>query len=259
MPGSPLGLPERVRGCLFDMDGVLTRTARVHAAAWKEMFDAFLRDRALATGTPFVPFDETGDYDRYVDGRKRLDGTREFLRSRDITLPEGEPDDPPGMPTLNGLSNRKNALVQAVLDRQGVEVFEGSVRYLRAAGEAGLRRAVVSSSANTARVLAAAGLTEMFDARIDGVVAAERGLAGKPAPDMFLAAAEALGIPPAAAAVFEDALAGVAAGRAGGFAWVVGVDRANQAQALRDNGADAVVSDLADLLDEQPDQRPDER
>ncbi|MEU8178167.1 beta-phosphoglucomutase family hydrolase [Microbispora hainanensis] len=246
-----LGLPDEVRGCLFDMDGVLTRTALIHAAAWKEMFDEYLRDRAAATGTPFVPFDATGDYERYVDGRKRLDGTREFLLSRGIDLPEGRPDDPPGMPTVNGLSNRKNELVQAILDRQGVEVFEGSVRYLRAVRDAGLRRAVVSSSANTRRVLAAAGIDDMFDARIDGEVARERGLAGKPAPDMFLAAAEALGLTPAESAVFEDALAGVAAGRAGGFAVVVGVDRGHQAQALRDNGADIVVSDLSELLDEK--------
>ncbi|MEN3539694.1 beta-phosphoglucomutase family hydrolase [Microbispora sp. ZYX-F-249] len=246
-----LGLPDEVRGCLFDMDGVLTRTARVHAAAWKEMFDEFLRERAADSGTPFVPFDETGDYERYVDGRKRLDGTRGFLRARDIDLPEGEPDDPPGMPTVNGLSNRKNELVRGILDRQGVEVFEGSVRYLHAVRDAGLRRAVVSSSANTARVLAAAGLDDVFDARIDGEVARERGLAGKPAPDMFLAAAEALGLAPAEAAVFEDALAGVAAGRAGGFAVVVGVDRGHQAQALRDNGADVVVSDLSELLDDK--------
>ncbi|MEV7808373.1 beta-phosphoglucomutase family hydrolase [Microbispora sp. NPDC088329] len=246
-----LGLPDGVRGCLFDMDGVLTRTARVHAAAWKEMFDEYLRERAVATGEPFTPFDAGGDYERYVDGRKRLDGTRGFLLSRGIDLPEGEPDDPPGMPTVSGLSNRKNELVQAILDRQGVEVFEGSVRYLRAARDAGLRRAVVSSSANTARVLAAAGLNDMFDARVDGVVARERDLPGKPAPDMFLAAAEALGLAPAEAAVFEDALAGVAAGRAGGFAVVVGVDRGHQADALRDNGADVVVTDLSELLDDK--------
>ncbi|MBX6384394.1 MAG: beta-phosphoglucomutase family hydrolase [Microbispora sp.] len=246
-----LGLPDEVRGCLFDMDGVLTRTARIHAAAWKEMFDEFLRERAAAAGTPFVPFDETADYERYVDGRKRLDGTRRFLLARGIDLPEGKPDDPPGMPTVHGLANRKNELVTAILDRQGVEVFEGSVRYLRAVRDAGLRRAVVSSSANTAHVLAAAGLADMFDARIDGVVAAERGLAGKPAPDMFLAAAEALGLAPAEAAVFEDALAGVAAGRAGGFAVVVGVDRGHQAEALRDNGADVVVTDLSELLDDK--------
>ncbi|GGL20201.1 hypothetical protein Sme01_23620 [Sphaerisporangium melleum] len=244
-----LGLPDEVRGCLFDMDGVLTRTATVHATAWKTMFDAFLRDRAERTGEPFVPFDQKADYDRYVDGKKRLDGTRAFLASRGITLPEGSADDPPGAATLNGLGNRKNALVQQILDRQGVEVFPGSVRYLHAVRDAGLRTAVVSSSVNTTRVLAAAGLTGLLEARVDGEVARRRGLAGKPAPDMYLAGAEALGLPPSRAAVFEDALAGVAAGRAGGFAIVVGVDRAGQADALRENGADVVVGDLADLLE----------
>ncbi|GAA0412994.1 beta-phosphoglucomutase family hydrolase [Microbispora corallina] len=244
-----LGLPDGVRGCLFDMDGVLTRTATVHAGAWKAMFDDFLRERAERRGEPFVPFDRVDDYDRYVDGRKRLDGTRSFLESRGIDLPEGTPGDPPGSPTLYGLSNRKNDLVRAILDREGVEVYEGSVRYLRAAREAGLRRAVVSSSANTEHVLAAAGLADLVEARIDGVVARRRDLPGKPAPDMYLAGAEALGLKPGEAAVFEDALAGVAAGRAGGFAHVVGVDRVGQADALRDSGADVVVTDLAELLD----------
>ncbi|ETK31955.1 beta-phosphoglucomutase family hydrolase [Microbispora sp. ATCC PTA-5024] len=244
-----LGLPDGVRGCLFDMDGVLTRTATVHAGAWKAMFDDFLRERAERRGEPFVPFDRVADYDRYVDGRKRLDGTRSFLESRGIGLPEGTPGDPPGSPTLYGLSNRKNDLVRAILDREGVEVYEGSVRYLRAAREAGLRRAVVSSSANTEHVLAAAGLADLVEARIDGVVARRRDLPGKPAPDMYLAGAEALGLKPGEAAVFEDALAGVAAGRAGGFAHVVGVDRVGQADALRDGGADVVVTDLAELLD----------
>ncbi|MFC4530113.1 beta-phosphoglucomutase family hydrolase [Sphaerisporangium dianthi] len=244
-----LGLPDGVRGCLFDMDGVLTRTATVHAAAWKATFDAFLRQRAGQTGDAFVPFDEVSDYDRYVDGRKRLDGTRDFLASRHITLPEGTPDDPPDALTVHGLSNRKNALVKQIMDRDGVEVFPGSLRYLQAVERAGLRRAVVSSSANTARVLSAAGVAGFFEARVDGEVAERRDLAGKPAPDMYLAAARALGLAPSEAAVFEDALAGVAAGRAGGFAVVVGVDRAGQADALRENGADIVVTDLADLLE----------
>jgi beta-phosphoglucomutase family hydrolase len=246
-----LGLPDGVRGCLFDMDGVLTRTATVHAAAWKTMFDQFLRDRAERTGAPFVPFDEVTDYERYVDGKKREDGTRSFLRSRGIDLPEGAPGDPPGARTVHGLGNRKNAIVQTILKEKGVEVFEGSVRYLRAARDAGLRRAVVSSSANTAQVLDAAGLTDLLEATIDGIVARQRKLAGKPAPDMYLAGAEALGLKPDEAAVFEDALAGVAAGRAGGFACVVGVDREGQADELRAHGADVVVTDLADLL-EQP-------
>jgi beta-phosphoglucomutase family hydrolase len=244
-----LGLPDGVRGCLFDMDGVLTRTATVHAAAWKSMFDDFLRGWADRTGDPFVPFDPVDDYDRYVDGKKRLDGTESFLAARGISLPEGSPDDPPDAPTAYGLSNRKNALVQAIMDRDGVEVYPGSVRYVHAARDAGLRTAVVSSSANTQRVLAAAGIAGLFEARVDGEVAQRRGLAGKPAPDMYVAGAEALGLKPSAAAVFEDALAGVEAGRAGRFAFVVGVDRAGQADALREHGADIVVGDLAELLE----------
>ncbi|WP_425564997.1 beta-phosphoglucomutase family hydrolase [Nonomuraea bangladeshensis] len=239
-------MPDGIRGCLFDMDGVLTRTATVHAAAWKTMFDEFLRER---DGAAFVPFDAKADYDRYVDGKKRVDGARSFLRARGISLPEGTPDDPPGAMTVNGLSNRKNQLVQAIIDRDGVEVFPGSVRFLDAVQEAGLRTAVVSSSANTVHVLTAAGLASRFGARIDGVVARERRLAGKPAPDMYLAAAEALALKPAEAAVFEDALAGVAAGHAGGFGFVVGVDRTGQAEALRRHGADVVVTDLAELLE----------
>ncbi|WP_371781318.1 beta-phosphoglucomutase family hydrolase [Streptosporangium subroseum] len=244
-----LGLPDGVRGCLFDMDGVLTRTATVHAAAWKSAFDEFLRRWADRTGDPFVPFDAVADYDRYVDGKKRLDGTRSFLSARGITLPEGTPDDPPDALTVYGVSNRKNALVQAIMDRDGVEVFPGSVRYVQAVRDAGLRRAVVSSSANTARVLDAAGIAELFETRVDGEVARRRHLAGKPAPDMYLAGAEALGLKPSEAAVFEDALAGVAAGRAGKFAVVVGVDRTGQADALREHGADIVVTDLAELLE----------
>ncbi|MEZ0074422.1 HAD family hydrolase [Planotetraspora sp. GP83] len=244
-----LGLPDGVRGCLFDMDGVLTRTAIVHAAAWKQMFDEFLRERAERTGEPFVAFDPVADYDRYVDGKKRLDGTRDFLAARGISLPEGTPGDPPDARTVHGLSDRKNALVQKVLDEQGVDVFEGSVRYVRAALDAGMRCAVVSSSANTERILAAAGIADLFEARIDGMVAQRPNLAGKPAPDMYIAGAEALGLKPAEAAVFEDALAGVEAGRAGSFAFVVGVDRAGQADELREHGADIVVADLDELLE----------
>ena len=243
-----LGLPDNIRACLFDLDGVITQTASVHAAAWKEMLDAFLKDRAALTGKPFVAFDPVEDYRRYVDGMPRSDGVRTFLASRGIVLPEGAPDDPPLAETIQGLGNRKNELVVELIRTSGVKVFEGSVRYLRAAGEAGLARAVVSSSANTVAVLEAAGLTELFDARVDGVTAVERGLRGKPAPDTFLAAAKDLGVQPAAAAVFEDALAGVEAGRAGGFGFVVGVDRAGQAEELRERGADVVVNDLADLL-----------
>ena len=242
-------LPGAVRACLFDMDGVLTRTATVHAAAWKEMFDEFLRGWSTRTGAAFAPFDPAVDYLRYVDGKKRADGTRAFLASRGIQLPEGDPGDPPEAPTVHGLGNRKNTLVLEHLERDGVEVFDDAVRFVRAARDAGLRRAVVSASANTAQVLESAGIAGLFEARVDGVVAAERGLAGKPAPDTFLAAARELGVPPSAAAVFEDALAGVAAGRAGGFALVVGVDRAGQAGALRAHGADVVVADLGELLE----------
>jgi beta-phosphoglucomutase family hydrolase len=244
-----LGLPEAIRACLFDLDGVLTQTARVHAAAWKEMFDAYLRERARRTGQPFVPFDAHAEYDEYVDGRPRADGTRAFLASRGITLPEGKPDDPPTAETINGLSNRKNEIVLRKMAEDGVAVYPGSVRYLDAVRSAGLRRGVVSASANTRQVLEAAGLADAFDVRVDGVVAARDHLRGKPAPDTYLAAARALGLEPAQAAVFEDALAGVAAGRAGQFGLVVGVDRVGQADALRRHGADVVVTDLAELLE----------
>jgi beta-phosphoglucomutase family hydrolase len=240
-----LGLPDAVRACLFDMDGVLTRTATVHAAAWKQMFDEFLRER---DGDGFTPFDPVADYDEYVDGKRREDGTRSFLESRGIDLPEGSPGDRAGAATVNGLSERKNALVLEKLREDGVELYDGSVRYVRAARAAGLRTAVVSSSANTAQVLDSAGIADLFDARVDGVTAKEHDLAGKPAPDMFLAGAEALGVPASQAAVFEDALAGVEAGRAGGFAYVVGVDRVGQAGALKDHGAGIVVEDLEELL-----------
>jgi beta-phosphoglucomutase family hydrolase len=243
-----LGLPDVAQACLFDLDGVVTQTARLHAAAWKAMFDDFLRAHAEQTHTPFVPFDQVGEYDRYVDGKPRLDGTRSFLTARGIELPEGSPDDPPTAQTIYGLSNRKNALVLEMIDKQGVEVYPGSVRYIRQVRDAGLRTAVVSSSANTVQVLEVTGIADLFDARIDGVVAAQRGLAGKPAPDTFLAGAEAVGVAADRAVVFEDALAGVEAGRAGGFCLVVGVDRTGQAQELAEHGADIVVSDLEELL-----------
>jgi beta-phosphoglucomutase family hydrolase len=246
-----LGLPPQIIACLFDLDGVLTRTASIHAAAWKQMFDEFLRARSQRTGEPFVPFDARDDYDAFVDGKQRLDGTRGFLRSRGIDLPEGDPSDPPGAPTVNGLSSRKNELVLRLLDEGHIEVFDDSVSYVRAVRAAGLATAVVSSSANTAQVLDAVGIADLFDARIDGVVAAERHLAGKPAPDTFIAGAAAIGAGPATAAVFEDALAGVEAGRAGGFALVVGVDRVGQAEELRHHGADVVVSDLSELMEQE--------
>jgi len=244
-----LGLPPEVQALLFDLDGVLTRTATQHAAAWKQMFDDFLAGQVDGDGSPQAPF--TGqDYDRYVDGRPRLDGTRAFLASRGIELPEGTPADPPGTATVYGLSNRKNELVLAMMAKDGVEVYPGSVRYVDEARRAGLKMAVVSSSANARDVLQSAGLADRFDVVVDGRVAREQGLAGKPAPDTFLAAARALGAGAAEAAVFEDAIAGVEAGRAGNFARVVGVDRVGQAADLASHGADVVVADLAELLDE---------
>ncbi len=243
-----LGLPDNVRGCLFDLDGVLTQTAKVHGAAWKEMFDSYLRERARQTGQPFVPFG-AADYEEYVDGKPRADGTRSFLASRGIELPEGHDDDPPGALTVRGLGNRKNETFTRQVREHGVEAYPGSVRYLRAARDAGLRRAVVSSSANCHDVLVAAGIEDLFEVRIDGVVAKQEHLRGKPAPDTFLAGAQALGLKPAEAAVFEDALAGVEAGRAGDFGFVVGVDRVGQAEALKEHGADVVVTDLAELME----------
>jgi beta-phosphoglucomutase family hydrolase len=244
-----LGLPAGVRACLFDLDGVLTQTAKVHAAAWKEMFDAFLRRRALRTGEELRLFDPVHDYDEYVDGKPRYDGVRSFLASRGIELPQGSPDDPPEADTIDGLGNRKNEIVLQMIHEHGVEAYAGSVRYVHAAREAGLRRAVVSSSTNCRDVLEAAGVADLFEERIDGVVAEREHLRGKPAPDTFLAGARALGVAPAEAAVFEDALAGVEAGRAGSFGFVVGVDRVGQADALREHGADVVVRDLAELLE----------
>jgi beta-phosphoglucomutase family hydrolase len=232
-----LGLPDRVRACLFDLDGVLTQTAKVHAEAWKQMFDAYLRERS---GGEFKPF-TNDDYDEYVDGKPREDGVRSFLESRGI-------DDPDEL--VHELGNRKNEIVLRLIHEHGVDAYEGSVRYVKAARDAGLRRAVVSSSTNCRDVLHAAGIDDLFEERIDGVVAERERLKGKPAPDTFLAGARALGVEPAEAAVFEDALAGVAAGRAGEFGFVVGVDRVGQADELRAHGADVVVKDLAELLED---------
>jgi beta-phosphoglucomutase family hydrolase len=231
-----LGLPDGVTACLFDLDGVLTKTATVHAKAWKEMFDGFLRER---DGPDFVPFDEHGDYDRYVDGKPREAGVRDFLASRGIELSDDE---------VRHLGDVKNDLVQTVIKRDGVEAYEGSIRYLKAARDAGLRRAVVSSSHNCQQVLEAAGIADLLEERVDGNVAEERHLNGKPHPDTFLAGAEALGVAAAQAAVFEDALAGVEAGRAGHFGCVIGVDRVGQRDALLEHGATVVVDDLAELL-----------
>lgn len=250
-PRSRIDLPESITTCLFDLDGVLTNTAKVHSEAWKEMFDAYLEERAEREGEGFRPFDIQADYHEYVDGKLRQDGVRSFLESRGIELPEGEPDDPADVETIFGLGSRKNDLVVTLIREEGVEVFEGSVRFVEVAREAGLRSAVVSASKNTQEVLKVTGLTDLFELRIDGVVAAERNLDGKPAPDTFLEAARELGENPAHCVVFEDATSGVQAGRAGGFGWVVGVDRVGREEALRKHGADVVVKDLSELLEDE--------
>ena len=238
---SRLGLPDGIGACLFDLDGVLTQTATVHRAAWREVFDQVL---ARHDQPPFTD----ADYLKYVDGKQRRDGVRDFLASRGITLPEGSPDDPPGADTVAGVGNRKNVLLLDRLARDGVDVIPGAAAYLSAVRDAGIRTAVVTSSANGAEVIRAAGLEHLVEQRVDGLVAQREGLPGKPRPDTFLAAARKLGVEPPAAAVFEDALAGVAAGRAGGFGYVVGVDRGDHADALREAGANVVVTDLSELL-----------
>jgi len=243
-----LGLPDTVRACLFDLDGVLTDTASVHKKAWKTMFDSYLRERAQRTGESFVEFDMVADYLTYVDGKKREDGVRSFLSARGISLPEGDPDDNPSTETVYGLGNRKNELFHKTLREDGVLVFDGSRRYLEAVASARLGVAVVSSSANTREVLETTGLDKFVQQRVDGVTMREEHIPGKPAPDSFLRAGELLGVQPAEAAVFEDALAGVEAGKRGKFGCVVGVDRVGQAEALRRNGASVVVTDLAELL-----------
>ena len=234
---------------MFDLDGVLTHTAQAHAAAWKEAFDGLLRERSDRTGEAFRPFELPDDYLTYVDGKLRLDGVRSFLASRDIVLPEGSDDDAPGTATVHGVGRQKNELLLGVLREGGVDVYDGSVHFVEAVRDAGLRRAVVSASKNCQAVLQAAGIESLFETRVDGVVAAEKNLRGKPAPDMFLAAAAELGMKPGQCAVFEDAVAGVAAGHAGRFGFVVGVDRTDNADALRAAGADVVVGDLAELLE----------
>ena len=245
-----LGLPDGVSACLFDLDGVLTQTAKVHAAAWKEMFDGFLRERAERSGEAFVAFDAGHEYDEYVDGLPRADGVRSFLAARGIELPEGAEGDPADAETVKGLGTRKNEFVLKLIKEQGVDPYEGSVRYLHAVRDAGLRRAVVSSSTNCEEVLQAAGITDLLEARVDGRVAERERLRGKPAPDTFLAGARALGVNVEECVVFEDALAGVEAGRAGGFPAVIGVDRTGQAEALAAHGATRVVADLAELLED---------
>ena len=239
---------DRFDAVLFDLDGVLTDTAKIHAACWEKMFDEFLQKRAARIGEPFLPFDSTTDYQRYVDGKLRLDGVRSFLDARGIHLLEGNANDPAEKETIHGLGNRKNALVQETLAVEGVDVYAEATDFVRRLRRAGLRTAIVSASRNCSAVLAAAGITNLFDAQIDGNVAARLHLAGKPAPDTFLAAARQLGVEPARAVVVEDAVSGVQAGRAGQFGLVIGVARKNDAGVLRESGADIVVANLSELL-----------
>lgn len=231
---------------LFDLDGVITRTAALHAEAWKALFDEFLERRAEPRGEPFRPFDRA-DYLAYVDGKRRYDGVASFLESRGIALPRGEPTDGPDQPTVCGLGNRKDSYFLRLLEERGVEVFDDAVVLLDAAAQAGTPVAVVSASENCDAILARVGLLERFGARVTGREAAAWGLRGKPAPDTFLKAAELLKVAPARAVVLEDAISGVLAGKAGGFGLVVGVDRGQAGEALVANGADVVVRDLGQL------------
>jgi trehalose 6-phosphate phosphatase len=238
----------RYDALLFDLDGVITRTATLHAAAWMDLFDDFLSGRARERNEPFVPFDTASDYLLHVDGRRRYDGVDTFLRSRGIELPYGDPADPPEAVTICGLGNRKNAYFNQRLAQLGVEVFEDTVELITAARAHGRKVAVVSASENCEAILARAGLLGLFDTRVTGVEAAELNLAGKPAPDTYLKAAELLDTPPAAAVVFEDAISGIQAGRAGGFGLVVGVDRRGEPELLRTHGADLVSADLSTFV-----------
>jgi beta-phosphoglucomutase family hydrolase len=240
--------PDRFDAVLFDLDGVLTSTAKIHSSCWKTMFDDFLHHRAAERKEPFQAFDIETDYKPYVDGKLRYEGVRSFLASRDIALAEGTPEDPPTADTVCGLGNRKDELVKTAIAQGEVESYPGSVALVRQLREQGIRTAVVSSSNNCEQVLRAAGILDLFEARVDGVVASKLGLPGKPAPDTFLEAARILGVSAARAVVVEDALAGVQAGRAGGFGLIVGVDREGSGDALRTAGADIVVTDLAELL-----------
>jgi beta-phosphoglucomutase family hydrolase len=234
---------------LFDLDGVITNTANLHATCWKQMFDEYLRKRAKQRGEAFRPFDLATDYRLHVDGKPRFDGVRDFLTSRDIQLPEGNPDDPAEVETVCGLGNRKNDLVNHAIADVGVEPYDGSVQFIRQLRRNGFKIAVVTSSQNCTAVLRAAQLDDFFEVRVDGnTIEAER-LAGKPAPDTFLMAARLLGVEPARSVVVEDAISGVEAGSKGNFGLVIGVARKGNAEELKDHGAHLVVDDLRELVD----------
>jgi trehalose-phosphatase len=243
---------KRFDAVIFDLDGVVTRTAQVHAAAWKLLFDELLEKRRQRGEPDFEPFDSGRDYRIYVDGKARRDGIRSFLESRGLELPSGQPDDPPDRETVSGLANRKNRAFLEQLERDGVEAYESTVRLLESLRARGFRVAIISASENCQAVLEAAGLLDHFEARVDGLETKRLGLKGKPAPDVFVEAARRLGVEPARAVIVEDAIAGVQAGRAGKFACVVGVDRVGHPDDLRNNGADVVVSDLAEVTVEDP-------
>jgi beta-phosphoglucomutase family hydrolase len=233
---------------LLDLDGVITDTANLHAACWKQMFDEYLQKRAAERGEPFRPFELATDYRLYVDGKPRFDGVRDFLTSRGIQLPEGSSDDPPQAETVGGLGNRKNDLVNKIIEERGVEPYKGSVKFIHQLRRQGFQIAVVTSSQNCEAVLKAAGLDAFFDVRVDGNTIRAQHLAGKPAPDTFLTAAHALGVAPARAVVVEDAISGVEAGRNGNFGLVIGVARKGNAEELRHHGAHLVVNDLSELV-----------
>jgi beta-phosphoglucomutase family hydrolase len=246
--GSPAINRDRYDAVLFDLDGVITNTAHLHAACWKQMFDEYLRTRAAARGEPYRAFDLVSDYRLYVDGKPRTSGVRDFLAARGIELPEGTPGDPPEAETVGGLGNRKNALVHKAI-AQGVDTFDDSVRLIHRLPQRGFKIAVVTSSKNCGAVLKAARLDQFFETRVDGNVIQAEGLSGKPAPDAFLMAARLLAVTPSRAVVIEDAISGVQAGVAGGFGLVVGIAREGNAAELQRHGAHLVVDDLSELID----------
>lgn len=248
-----------VDAVIFDMDGVVTDTARIHALAWKQAFDEYLRREARRKGRPFRAFDARRDYTAYVDGKQRYDGVRSFLSSRAISLPDGNPDDPPDRETVCGLGNRKNLLFLSRLERSGVAAYPSTVRLAKRLRERGTRTAIVSASRNCGNVIRAAAVDQLFDVKVDGVDLDSMGLKGKPAPDIFLEAARLLGCAPSRVAVIEDSLAGIEAARSGGVGLIIGVDRRGRGRRLKERGADIVVRDLAEVLDGDDQYRTVER
>jgi beta-phosphoglucomutase family hydrolase len=242
----PTVTPDKFDAVLFDLDGVITATARIHASAWKQAFDEILKKRA--GGESFEPFDRQSDYEDYVDGKPRYDGAQSFLESRHLNVPPGTANDPPGKGTVWGIANRKNKLFEEAVKKERVDVFEGTVAWIRQLRHEGIKTAVVSSSSHCEAILKNAAISNLFDARVDGHTTERLQLAGKPAPDTYLKAAEMLGVDAERAVVVEDALAGVEAGRSGGFGLVIGVDRKHDADDLKKHGADIVVKDLKELL-----------